>query len=159
MHEDLVNLAREGERASREIDRLDETHVALCVAAAITLHRVHADAESVVTRADYEDALNIAAAALSRLITVFTVDDSRAGRNALRVDLVRYRFSRGATELRAHDGETIRRLSVSRSELLSAIPIMRRAGIPFRFALAPFQTFDGEPSRAGSAVLLDRAVN
>jgi hypothetical protein len=106
----------------------------LPVAAAIAFHQAHGNTKAIVSRRDYDDALNIAAAALSRLVTIYVMRDPREGRVPLAVDLTRSHFTRGATQL--HDAhETIGRLSVARGELLSALSLIKRTGLPFSFAI------------------------
>jgi hypothetical protein len=106
----------------------------LAVAAAIAFHQAHGNTRAIVTRGDYNDALNIAAAALSRLIAIRVVRDPRDGRTPLTVDLTKMHFARGATELRSAS-ETIRDMSVARGELLSALSLIRCAGLTFSFAI------------------------
>jgi hypothetical protein len=108
-------------------------YLPLPVAAAITFHQVHGNTKAIVSRQDYDDALNIAAAALSRLIAIYVLRDLREGRVALPVDLTRSHFARGATQLRSAN-ETIGELWVARRELVSALSLIKRTGLPFGFA-------------------------
>lgn len=112
-------------------------HVPLAVAAAITFHQVHGNTKAIAGRTDYDDALNIAASAISRLIPVYELSDPREGRKPLAIDLVKARFVRGATELRSLDGQAIRGLTVLRSEFASALSLIKRTGLPYSFAAMP----------------------
>jgi hypothetical protein len=135
MANDDVDLDRERQRTDDLFQSMMFAHVPLAVAAAITFHQVHGNTRAIVTRQDYDDALNIAAAALSRLIAIYAMGDDHAGRVAISIDLTRQHFARGATELRNTDGSRRGELSLLRGELLSAISLIRRAGLPFAFAL------------------------
>ena len=111
--------------------------VPLAVAAAIAFHQVHGTTKAIVTRADYNDALNIAAAAISRLIPIYFSNDPRQGRAALPVDFTKARFMRGATELSFVDGSAIRGMTVLRAEFSSALSLIKRTGLAFSFAALP----------------------
>jgi hypothetical protein len=82
-------------------------------------------------------ALNMAAAALSRLAPVFRVEDPRHGRAKVAVNLATDRFARGATELRRGQGGALRDLSVRHGDLQSAVMLVKQAGLSFTFALSP----------------------
>lgn len=135
MAEDEVRLEVEAERATAELQqRGGDTYMPLAVAAAITFHQVHHSTKAIVTRQDYDDALSIAAAALSRLIPIYSLRDPRLGRVAIKVDLTKAQFARGATQLRSADG-TDTELSVARRDLVAALSLIKRTGLPFSFAL------------------------
>jgi hypothetical protein len=51
------------------------------------------------------------------------------------INLVTQRFALGATQLRSAEGHVITNLSVQRSDMLFALSIVKRAGLPFSFAL------------------------
>ena len=147
--EDLQRLSLEVERlrAERIWHSMLGQHVPLSVAAATTFHQVHGNTKAIVTRKDYDDALNIAASALSSLVPVYTVD-ARQRRVEVSINLVAQRFALGATQLRSADGGLIDNLSVQRSDLLFALTIVKRAGLPFGFALlAPQRIESPEDAR------------
>ena len=135
MADDEVDLRRERERMDDLWQRMVEAYVPLSVAAAITFHQVHGNTRAIVTRQDYDDALGIAAAALSRLVPIYTLDNPSQGRMPVTVDLTRQHFALGATQLHAMDGTKLGNLSLQRGEMLSAISLIRRAGLPFSFAM------------------------
>lgn len=129
-------------RLSLEVERLRTEqlwrsivgeHVPMSVAAATTFHQVHGTTNAIVTRKDYDDALNIAAGALSSLVPVYTRD---AGGKwvEIAINLVTQRFAIGASQLRSASS-VIDNLSVQRSGMLFALSIVKRAGLPFSFAL------------------------
>ena len=134
MTEDPVRLELEAERTTALLQRAADLYLPLPVAAAIAFHQAHGNTKAIVSRQDYDDALNIAAAALSRLLTIYVLRDPRMGRTPLAVDLTQAQFARGATELRsAH--ERIREMWVARGELLSALSLIKRTGLAFSFAI------------------------
>ncbi len=121
----------EEERARiREIWRVSqEAFVPLPVAAAITFHQAHGSTRAITTRADFDDALNIAASAIARLVPIYAAQASRP----LDIDLVRQSFARGATELRSASDVAVRELHVRRADLLEALAVIRARGVPFSF--------------------------
>jgi hypothetical protein len=130
--DDEICLEVESERTSALLKRAD-AHYPLPVAAAITFHQVHRNATAIVSRRDYDAALSIAAAALSRLVSIYTLRDPREGRVVVAVDLATARFALGATQLRGSK-ETIGELWVARGEMVSALSLIRRTGLPLSFA-------------------------
>jgi hypothetical protein len=137
MPKDEVRLEQERQQTEELLQNARDAYVTLSVAAATAFHQAHGNTRAIVTRQDYEDALSIAAAALSRLIPLYTLRDPREGRVSVAVDLVHQRFQRGATELRGDDGSTTGALSVKRSDLVSALSLIKRAGLGFSFAFPP----------------------
>ena len=133
MTDHQVHLEIEAERTTALLQNTHDFYFPLPVAAAIAFHQAHGNTKAIVSRQDYDDALNIAAAALSRLITIYVLRDPREGRVALPVDLTRSHFERGATRLRSAN-ETIGELWVARRELVSALSLIKRTGLPFSFA-------------------------
>lgn len=132
MTEDRVRLEVEAERATALLQSGHDYYLPLAVAAAIAFHQAHGSTKAIVSRDDYDDGLNLAAAALSRLLTIYVLRDPRQGRVPLAIDLTSSRFSRGATELQ-FGAHTVRELSVSRHDLLAALALIKRAGLPLMF--------------------------
>jgi CRP-like cAMP-binding protein len=118
----------------RDADR--DAYVPLSVAAAVAI-RVHGDLQRIVTQRDYSEALNVAAKALGSLVPVYTSIDSRSGRVGLVLDPVKQTFVYGATQLRSEDGTTISDLSVRRSDVVRAVPLITHLDLPGRDAAAP----------------------
>lgn len=94
-NEGRVNLETERLRVDASWRAQGAEYVALPVAAAIAFHQAHRSTKAIVTVEDYDDALNIAASALSRLIPILVVNESQSVPVTLDVDLARQRFSRG----------------------------------------------------------------
>lgn len=115
---------------------LEQAHVALDVAAAMAFHRLHGNTRAIATPRDYDEALNMVAGALSRLIPIYGMGDAREGRKALAVDLTKQAFVRGATRLRLPDGTLLAGLTVLRAELASAMSQLGKTGLPL--LVAPF---------------------
>ena len=137
MPDDRVDLEVEMARTSAMLKTLENRFVPLAVAAAIAFHKARGNTRAIVDRHDYDEALNIAAAALSRLLTIYELEDPQRGRMPRLVDLTRERFARGATEV-MHDGRTVaRELSVRFGDLQSAVTAIKRAGVPFGLAAMP----------------------
>ena len=130
----LVSLEAERARAEELFEIARGPYVGLAIAAASAFHKVHRDAQGFISRRDYDNALDIAAASLSRLVSIYTLQDSGEGWVAVSIDFARQRFANGATEVRCSDGRSITRLSVRRSDALSAISLVKRTGLPFSFS-------------------------
>ena len=144
-----VNLAVEALWAEDAWRSGQAPYVPLSVAAAVTFHQVQRSTKAIVTRDDYEDALNIASSTLSRLIPVFTLRNPREGRVAITIDPAHQRFARGATELQHSDGTSIGNLWVKTSEFHSALSLIKRSGIlGASFALAASDQRTREAGRA-----------
>ena len=132
MAEESVRLEAEAERATALLQSAHDYYVPLPVAAAIAFHQAHGSSKAIVSRDDYDDALNLAGAALSRLVTIYVLHDARQGRVPLTIDLTSSRFARGATELHLA-AASVSELSVSRHDLLAALALIKRAGLPLMF--------------------------
>ena len=105
--------------------------VPMGVAAATVFHRVHGERTGLVRRGDYEMALNVAAATLAWLVPVHSVGLVTGRRVPVAVNLLTQRFAGGGTQLRSLEGETlVEPLFVRRPDLLFALPIIQRAGLP-----------------------------
>lgn len=107
-----------------------EAFVPLSVAAAMAFHQAHGTTRAIVTRQDFDDALNIAATALARLIPIHIFDREHS---TLDIDLTRQSFARGATELHSDGAAPVQHLCVRRSDVLEAVSVIRRRGVPFSF--------------------------
>jgi CRP-like cAMP-binding protein len=123
----------------------------LSVAAAIAFHRVHDDTRAVESRRDYEEALDLAARTLSRLIPIYVTRDPRMEREIAIVDPAT-EFTGGATRLRRSDGTLLTGLSVLRSDLLCALDRLSGGALPL---------LAGRPdsARDASAALLVPSAN
>ena len=126
----LVSLDLERARIEQELQHTPDERVPLPVAAAGAMHLVCRNTHDLIARSAYDDALNIAAVAISRLVPVFALTDPRQVEEVevLAIDVNRERFANGATELRRMDGRKITRLFIRRSDMLSALAFIRRTG-------------------------------
>jgi len=114
--------------------------VSLPIAAAMAFREAQgASPRSLVPLLEREDALNIAASALSRLLAVYTIDKGTNARVATKVDVASGKFQRGAREFRRSNGTLVTSMSVRRDELASALSLIGRVGIPFDLALGDGQ--------------------
>ena len=126
-----LDLELERARIERLWPRSCDADVPMPLAAATVFHRVHGRRTGLVRRSDYETALNIAAATLSWLVPVYTVDLVTGKHVPVAVNLIAQRFAGGAMQLRSLEGEkTTEPLFVRRPELLFALPLIERAGLP-----------------------------
>lgn len=146
----IIRLDVAHARVTEYLECAQDSYVPLAVAAAITFHQVHGDTRAIISRRDYNDALDIAAAALSCLIPIYTLKDPCEGHVPLAVDLTRMRFARGATLLCCKDGTSFGRLSITRAALLNAISAIKRAGLPFSFAVMSLGAAAEEESRSAA---------
>jgi hypothetical protein len=117
----------------------------LSVAAAIAFHTAQRGTKAIRSPLDYMEALNIAAAALSRLIPIYAMD--KALRTRVTFDVLHGEFSVGATEFHRHDGSIVTALSVVRGDLASALSFMREVGPTLAFALGRERSREAAPAR------------
>lgn len=136
MPDEMVSLEAAGMQANELVRGLEGSFVPLALAAAITFHQAHGNSNAIVSREDYDDALNIAAAALSRLIPLYELKDPKVGRERLLIDLTRQRFARGATQVRIKEVPVAGELSIRFADLRTAVALIRSAGLPFSFTLS-----------------------
>ena len=129
-------MADELGRADHEWRIGQETHVALSVAAAMAFHEAQGRSTTAIRSGDdHDDALNMAASALSRLLTIYTFDEGTRARVAVKLDMLNGKFVRGAMEFRRSNGSVVGSMSVRRGDLTSALSLIKRVGIPFGLAL------------------------
>ena len=152
--EQQLSLEVERLRIEKLWHSIMEQHVPMAVAAATVFHQVHGTTKAIVSRGDYDDALNIAASALSRFVPVYEIGAGTQRHVEVPVNLVIHRFARGARQLRSTDRQTYGPLFVRRSDMLSAITQLKKAGLVFSFALdsnePAFRTKNEQPSRSES---------
>ena len=112
--------------------------MALASAAAIVLDEARNKIPPAEFPDDRSDALNIAAGALARLVTVYASDGAHGVHSPVALDFpLKGRFMNGGTALRQDGGHgaTITSLWVRRTDLAFALLLMRRAGLPFALAM------------------------
>lgn len=108
-----------------------ENYLELSVAAAMVLYEAGHPRVETESSPDFNEKLNIAAAALARLITIYAVDEISHARMPIAPDRVAGKFIEGAAAFRHHAGYVVRSLGVRRSDLASALSLIRRIGVPF----------------------------
>lgn len=130
----MVDLRRDRDQVRKIWRSIADSHVPLPLAAALAFHEVHGGAASIVARVEYEDGLDLAAAALSRLVTIYAIDEGTRNPVPARFDLGAGRFRHGATTYERADGTTMTPLLVQREHLAPAMELIRSTGIPFQLA-------------------------
>ena len=128
----VVNLEVERLRIEKRWREAEDEYVPLALAAATALHETLRGDSRDISAADYDDALNLTAVALWRLVSLYTLDEAQR-RVAFRFDLRTDRFARSATEVRSRHGTTVAPLLVNRSEAVSAFHVIRQSGLPIDF--------------------------
>lgn len=131
----MVDLREDGEQTRRAWQATEGAHVPLKLAAAWTFHEAYGAARDVMPHSQYDDALDLIAAALSRLVPIYSCD-KRTGRPvSLRLNLATGRFRNGATAYESKHGRKARTaLMVRREHLPAATDLIRATGIPFFLA-------------------------
>jgi hypothetical protein len=118
------------------VDRAQGTgtqHVALSTAAAVVYHQITGDTRDIQSADDVDEILNRVANAIANVAVIYTADRAAGGpRQVAPIELIHCRFERGATVLRTSFGLEYRDLSIRRSDMRSALAILRGAGIDFR---------------------------
>lgn len=134
-----VDLREYGEDVRRAWRALEGgSHVPLALAAALAFHETYDRGRDCITRRDYEDGLDLMAAALSRLITVFRIDEQTRLPVPVRLDLGAGRFRNGASTYENHRARTaLHPLLVLRAELPAAVDRVKGIGVPFKPADPP----------------------
>lgn len=129
----VVDLRRDCEQVRKIWCSSADSHVPLSLAAALAFHEAHGSVTAVPER-EYEDGLDLAAAALSRLVTIYALDDSTRQPVPGHFDLGAGKFRHGATVYELADGGTMTPLVVQREHLETAVALIRSTGIPFQLA-------------------------
>ncbi len=104
----------------------------LPLAAALAFHEAYRSADRILPRPEYDDALNLTAAALSRLISIYTIDERTRTPVVARLNLRSGKFRDGAAVYEHRMGNAMTSLLVRREQLLPAVEIIKSTGIPFR---------------------------
>lgn len=129
----MVDLRRDGEQVRQAWRSSGDSHVPLPLAAALALHEAHGGAADVVAELEYEDALNLAAAALSRLVSIYTIDERTRLPVPAMLNLATGRFRAGASVYERRNGRPMTSLVVLREHVPAAMDMIKATGIPFRF--------------------------
>jgi hypothetical protein len=126
----VVDLRREREQVEGIWIRSQASWVPLSVAAAFAFHQTRRNVANLIFPEEYANALDIAAAALSRLIPIYT-PDGRGVPVPVPVNLASQKFCGGATKVRCADGTVFSPLDIVRMDLLPALVAIERAKIDY----------------------------
>jgi len=126
----VVDLRKDCAQVEQIWGNSQEFCVPLCVAAAFTFHQTRRDREKLLSPNEYANALDIAAAALSCLVPIYT-PDGRGEQIPLSVNLARQRFRGGATKVQCDDGAIFTPLTIVRGDVLPALIAIERSGIDY----------------------------
>ena len=129
----MVDLRKDSAEVAQLWGATQDLRVPLSMAAAFTFHQTRRNEQKLLSPDEYANALNIAAAALSCLIPIYT-QDGRGEPIPVPVNLARQKFSGGATLLLAADGAVVAALSTVRDDVLPALITIERYGVEY---LAP----------------------
>lgn len=126
----MVDLQRDCAQVELTWRSSQDLYVPLSMAAAFTFHQTRRNKESLLSPKEYAGALDIAAAALSCLIPIYTPDE-RGGRVPVPIDLARQRFCDGATKVQGIDGAVFAPLAIVRNDVLPALIAIDRTAIQY----------------------------
>jgi len=129
----MVDLRKDYEEITEKWRSSDEPHVPLPLAAALTLHEVQDDKELLVPQPEYEGALNLVAAALSRFLPIYVIDGRAKDPVPVQLSLAAGRFRDGATRYERNGGQALRSLVVSREDVPAAMEAVKAAHILIDF--------------------------
>jgi hypothetical protein len=140
----VIDLRRDSAQVEKMWRSSPVSCVPLAVAAALTFHQTRRGNEERLPPNDYARALDIAAAALSCLVPIYTVDE-RGEQIAVCMNLARQRFCGGAARLQCLDGAVFAPLTIVRSDVPPVLPAIQCAQIDYvapqplaRAAASPF---------------------
>jgi len=102
----------------------------LSVAAALAFHQTRRSNEELLPPNDYAKALDIAAAALSCMVPIYTLDE-RGERIPICVNLARQRFCGGASRIQCLDGGVFAPLAIVRGDVPPVLLAIQRAEIDY----------------------------
>ena len=107
-----------------------EPWLPLPVAAAFTFHQTRRNVANLLTPDEYERALDIAAAALSCLIPIYS-PDGQGTPVPVRINLAHQKFCGGAARVQSADGAVLAPLSIVRGDVLPAVIAIERSKIDY----------------------------
>jgi len=126
----VVDLQSDSAKIEQMWRGSQERCVPLSVAAAFTFHQTRRSNEVRLSPNDYARALDIAAAALSCIVPIYTLDE-RGERIPVCMNLARQRFCGGATRIQCLDGAVFAPLAIVRSDVPPVLPAIQRAEIDY----------------------------
>ena len=126
----MVDLRHDCDLIEQTWSRSQTSWVPLSVAAAFTFHQTRRNVVNLLFPEEYANALDIAAAALSRLIPIYTPDGLGVP-VPVPIDLASQKFRGGAAKLQCADGTVFSPLDIVRQDLLPALVAVERANIDY----------------------------
>lgn len=126
----MVDLRRDREEVEQAWTRNQAPWLPLPVAAAFTFHQTRRNVAHLLAPDEYERALDIAAAALSCLIPIYT-QDGQGTPVAVRINLAHQKFCGGAARVQCADGAVLAPLSIVRGDVLPAVIAIERSKIDY----------------------------
>lgn len=126
----MVDLRKDRAHVAEIWSGTQDSLVPLHIAAAFTFHQTRRSGEVLLAEDEYASALDIAAAALSRLVAIYTLD-ARGRQVPVGVDVAGQRFCGGATGVQCAGGAVLAPLAVARGDLLPALVAIGRSGIEY----------------------------
>ena len=127
----VVDLRHDCEQVRELWRSRADSHVPLALAAALAFHEARDQHSALMPRAEYEDALNLTAAALSRALTIYAVNRHSGIPVPARFDLGAGRFRCGASAYEPSSGNALTSLVVQREDVPRTLALIKSAGIPF----------------------------
>ncbi len=119
---------------ARQAWQAGEPYVPLALAAALALHE--AAVQQRMPLPDSPEALDLAAAALSRVVTICALHPRTRHVVPLEIDLASGRFADGATLYKRRYGAAVEALVVRRDEVDGAMDLVREAGLSLFLPIA-----------------------
>lgn len=129
----MVDLRKDSEQVRDAWRSSAEPHVPLSLAAALAFHEAHRTPELFVAQPDYDDALNMAAAALSCVVDIYAIHPRTRQPVPVKLSLRGGRFADGGSAYRRHNGRSVTSLVVRRDHVAGAMGLVSAAGVPFHF--------------------------
>lgn len=128
----MVDLRADGDKVRKLWRGSEALHVPLSLAAALAFHESYGGPDAIMQRLDYDDALDLIAAALSRLVTIYKVDESTRSPVSVQLNLGSGKFRHGATVYEYRNGRALGSLMVQRAHVPAAVELIKAVGIPFQ---------------------------
>ncbi len=126
----MVDLRQDCVQIEQIWIRSRDSWMPLSLAAAFTFHQTRRDGAHLLFPEEYANALDIAAAALSRLIPIY-MPDERGVPVAVPINLASQKFCAAATKVQCADGTVLSPLDIVRQDLIPAIVAVERAKIDY----------------------------
>ena len=148
----MVDLRKDAQQVRDTWRSSNDPHVPLSLAAALAFHEAHRAGQAFITEPDYDDALNMAAAALSCVVHIYAIHPRTAQPVTVDLSLRSGRFADRGSAYRRYNGQSVTSLVVRREHISSVMGMISAAGIPFHFLSteAELRMAEGELS-AGDA--------